>query len=123
MAQRGGRDASAARENVRRAGRPIAGREGRFATAHGLRGAKCPNAGILTAWQLAADPRRRRPWRAQALAAAGLRADGRATRHSLRSHLERSDGHRRTITTTHHFYTGHFDTRINTPRTVFCYIG
>lgn len=44
-------------------------------------------------------------------------------RDTLRSHSERSDGNRRTITTTHHFNTGHFNTRINTPRTVFCYIG
>lgn len=57
---------------------------------------------ILTAWPLAAGQQRRRPWRAQALAAAGLRAVGRATQHSLRSHSERDDEHRRIILTTQH---------------------
>lgn len=68
--------------------------------AAGPGSARARNA-ILTAWPLAAG-RRRRPWRAQALAAAGLRAVGRATQHSLRSHSERAEKHRRTISTTLH---------------------
>lgn len=85
---------------------------------HGARGTRRT---ILTAWPHAAG-RRRRPWRAQALAAAGLRPLSRATQHSSIS----LGTHRETLS--HHFDdTAHrplrFNTRINTPRTVFCYIG
>lgn len=65
-------------------------------------GARCGQDAILTAWPLAAGQQRRRPWRAQALAAAGLRAVGRATQHSLQSHSKRDDEHRRIISTTQH---------------------
>lgn len=94
--------------------------------ARGDRNIPAPSAvGILTACPLAAD-RRRRPWRARPGRGQAPAVRGRDT---LRPHSEHAGVHRRTISSTLHFTCTtalpprHSKSRINTPRTVFCYIG
>lgn len=119
---RGWRNAEAVtpqpRENVRRA-RSEARRVSQ-------RSALSPIYRILTAWQVPAG-QRRRPWLRRPRPGAGLRLGAPARRPSDATLSPLSLGTRRRTHSHHHdgaaLDRGHSDTRINTPRMVFCYIG